>query len=211
MTLSTAPHLKISRILRHPGGLPDFGGRWFVVALALGLLVTVMAWTHLRDRERDLEKAYHDAAADRLQHQLNERLGKADFVLRGIAGLFNAQSLVDRREFEAYIGGLKLVEALPEAVGIGLLRRVEPSRIGAVEALLSAAYERDVRILPPPDPASPGVAFPIVYMWPTDARALKAVGYDGYRIPRRRRAIDAALRTGEMAMTEPEPLKMLES
>ena len=41
-------------------------GRWFVAAFALGMLITALVWAHLRDHERDLEKAHHAAAADRL-------------------------------------------------------------------------------------------------------------------------------------------------
>ena len=112
-------------------------GRWFVAAFALGMLITALVWAHLRDHERDLEKAHHAAAADRLVHQLNERLGKVDFILRGVAGLFSAQNLVEKREFETYVAGLKPTETLPEVVAIGLVRRVDAARAPAVEALLS--------------------------------------------------------------------------
>ncbi len=210
MDPSTAPFSKIGA-LRRSGRLPDVEGRWFFAALVLGILVTALGWSHLRDRERDLERAYHEAAADRLQHQLNERLGKVDFILRGVTGLFSVQAMVERREFESYVDGLKLPGALPEVIGIALLRRVETNRFAAIETLLSAAYDRDIRIQPASDPARSDVAFPIFYIWPTDESALKALGYDGYVIPLRRQAIDAALATGEMAMTELLPLRMLEA
>ena len=95
MDPSTAPFSKIGA-LRRSGRLPDVEGRWFFAALVLGILVTALGWSHLRDRERDLERAYHEAAADRLQHQLNERLGKVDFILRGVTGLFSVQAMVER-------------------------------------------------------------------------------------------------------------------
>ncbi len=184
-------------------------GRWFVAAFALGMLITALVWTHLRDHERDLEKAHHAAAADRLVHQLNERLGKVDFILRGVAGLFSAQNLVEKREFETYVAGLKPTETLPEVVAIGLVRRVDAARVPAVEALLSAAYEREIRITPQPDAARAGVTYPVVYVWPLDAQTTRAIGYDGYSEPLRRRAIDDALRLDGMAMTEPIAMRAL--
>lgn len=184
-------------------------GRWFIAAFALGIIVTALVWAHLRDHERDLEAAYHAAAADRLVHQLNERLGKVDFILRGVAGLFSAQNLVEKREFETYVAGLKPTETLPEVVVIGLVRRVEFARVPAVEALLSAAYQREVRITPAPDPARAGVAYPVIYQWPNDERRSQSIGYDGYSEPLRHRAIDDALRLGEMAMTEPVVMRAL--
>jgi hypothetical protein len=41
--------------------------------------------------EDELERAVQQAAADRLEQQLTDRLGKLDLILRGLAGLFDAQ------------------------------------------------------------------------------------------------------------------------
>lgn len=185
--------------------------RWFASALATGLVITVLAWGYLRSHERDLEMAYHEAAADRLLHQLNERFGKVDFILRGVAGLFSAQNLVEQREYETYVSGLRPTEALPEVVGIGLARRIEVERTEAIETLLSAAYGKSIRIHPAPDPERARFTFPVVYLWPVDGQTVQAIGYDGFAEPRRRRAIEIALQSGGMAMTEPIAMQALGS
>ena len=51
-------------------------GRWFVAAFALGMLITALVWAHLRDHERDLEKAHHAAAADRLAARADAQVHK---------------------------------------------------------------------------------------------------------------------------------------
>jgi CHASE1-domain containing sensor protein len=173
------------------------------VALVMGLLATLTGWFFLRENERRLESAYHEAAADRLLQQVNERLGKVDLILRSVAGLFSAQNLVERREFENYVAGLRPIDALPEVVGIGFMRRVETARVGAVEALLSAAYEREVKVLPAPDPARAVFVFPVSYIWPQSPRTLVSIGYDGYGDALRRPAMDEALRSDRPAMTGP--------
>ena len=185
------------------GGVCAVGTRWFAVALTLGLLATLAGWLSLRENESRLESAYHEAAADRLLQQVNERFGKVDLILRGVAGLFRAQNLVERREFEDYVAGLRPIDALPEVVGIGFLRRVETARVDAIETLLSAAYEREVRIVPVPDPARAAVIFPVNYIWPQSPRTLGSIGYDGYGDALRRPAMDEALRSDRLAMTGP--------
>lgn len=195
--------------LRQDALSPYVEWRWFASTLAAGLVITALAWVYMRTHERELETAYHEAAADRLLHQLNERFGKVDFILRGVAGLFSAQNLVEQREYETYVSGLRPTEALPEVVGIGLARRIEMGRTEAIEALLSAAYGKSIRIHPAPDAARSQFTFPVVYLWPVDGQTANAIGYDGFAEPRRRRAIESALKSGEMAMTEPIAMEAL--
>lgn len=186
-------------------------GHWFAIALGLGFLVTAWGWWHLRAHEAELDQVRHAAAADSLEHHLAERLGKVDFILRGVAGLFGAQNLVERREFETYVAGLKPTDALPEVLAIGLLRRVEVARVEAVEAVLSASYDREIHIYPKPDPARVKDTFPISYVWPLDSQTRGVIGFDGYSEPNRRLAIDLAINSGAMAMTPPVTLRALET
>jgi CHASE1-domain containing sensor protein len=113
--------------LSRPGSLPGGRRHWFVAALVVGGLITAWGWHRLHTNEAALEQAVHQAAADRLEQQLADRLGKIDLILRGMAGLFDAQHLVERDEFDKYISGLRPADALPEVAGIALARRVELS------------------------------------------------------------------------------------
>lgn len=188
------------------GSLPGGRRHWFVGALLVGGLITVWGWHRLHAHEAELEQARHQAAADRLEQQLADRLGKIDFILRGVAGLFDAQHLVERREFETYISGLQPVEALPEVAGVALARRVEVARATAIEALLGANYGRDIRIYPAPDPARGPFVYPVSYFWPLDARNQGVIGFDGFAEPLRRQAMELALRTRRMTMSPPVSL-----
>ncbi|WP_161493230.1 PAS domain-containing protein [Zoogloea sp. LCSB751] len=194
---------RIRAVLRHLGSLPGRERRWFGLVLGLGLLATGWGWSYLRDQDAELEQARHEAAVDRLEHQLKERFGKVDFILRGVTGMFSAQYIVERREFETYVAGLKPTESLPEVLGVGFARRVEPARIPAVEALLSASYGKPTRVQPAPDPRHRPLSFPLVYLWPLNERADSVIGLDAYADPVRRQAMDAALKSGEMAMSAP--------
>lgn len=191
--------------------LPHAQGAWFAIALVLGLLFTAWGWWYLRAHEAELDRVRHAAVADILVHELDERLGKVDFILRGVAGLFGAQSLVERREFESYVGSLKPADSLPEVLATGLIRRVELTRIEAVEALLSASYQREVHIYPKPDPALVKYSFPVTYLWPLNPQTGGAIGFDGFGEPSRRRAMELAIQSGDMAMTPPVTLRALET
>ncbi|MBN9696652.1 MAG: PAS domain S-box protein [Zoogloea sp.] len=194
-----------------PGSLPGGRGHWFVTALVLGGLLTALGWHALYSHELEIREARNEAVADRLQHQFEERLGKVDFILRGVAGLFDAQHLVERREFEGYVAGLRPTEALPEVVGIGLARRVEVERAAAVEAVLSASYGRDIRIRPAPDPAQGPNAFPLTYFWPLTPQTEAAIGYDSFAESQRRSTMESAIRSKGIAMSPPLSLVVLGS
>ena len=197
---------RIRAVLRHLHSLPGTERRWFGLVLGLGLIATGWGWSYLREQDAELEQARHEAAADRIEHQLKERFGKVDFILRGVTGMFSAQYLVERREFENYVAGLKPTEALPEVLGVGFARRIDVARIPAVEALLTASYGKPTQVLPRPDPRTRDVSFPLVYLWPLNERADAVIGLDAYADPVRRRAMDATLKSGEMAMSAPARL-----
>jgi CHASE1-domain containing sensor protein len=112
--------------------------------------------------------------------------------------------MVERGEFETYVSGLRPAEALPEVAGIALARRVELERLAAIEALLSASHGRDIRIYPTCLIRTRGpLAYPIGYFWPLNSLTAGVIGYDGYSEPLRRQTMDAAIRTGRMAMSPP--------
>jgi CHASE1-domain containing sensor protein len=192
--------------LSRPGSLPGGRWQWFAAVLLAGTVITAMGWHRLHAHEDELERAVQRAAADRLEQQLTDRLGKLDLILRGLAGLFDAQHMVERGEFETYVSGLRPAEALPEVAGIALARRVELERLAPIEALLSASHGRDIRIYPVPDRTRGPYAYPISYFWPLNSLTAGVIGYDGYSEPLRRQTMDAAIRTGRMAMSPPVSL-----
>lgn len=192
--------------LSRPGSLPGGRWQWFAAVLLAGTVITAMGWHRLHAHEDELERAVQRAAADRLEQQLTDRLGKLDLILRGLAGLFDAQHMVERGEFETYVSGLRPAEALPEVAGIALARRVELERLAPIEALLSASHGRDIRIYPVPDRTRGPYAYPISYFWPLNSLTAGGIGYDGYSEPLRRQTMDAAIRTGRMAMSPPVSL-----
>lgn len=207
--MSTRQSLSQRFDLSLSGSLPGGRRQWFAAVLVVGVLITTLSWHRLHEHEEELAQAVHQAAADRLEQQLADRLSKIDLILRGLAGLFDAQHMVERREFEAYIAGLRLAEAVPEVAGIGLARRVEVARAEAIEALLSASYGRPVRIHPAPDPARGAYVYPISYFWPLNARSEAIIGFDGSAEPLRRKTMEVAIRSRKMAMSPPVSLVVL--
>lgn len=200
----SAPHPSLHRFgLPGSGVLPGGWRHWFIAALVVGGVLTCLGWYRLHAHEMAFQHALHEAAADRLEHELTDRMGTVDFILRGVAGLFDAQRLVERREFEMYISGLRPIEALPELSGIGLIRRVEVARIPAIEALLAASYGRPVRIHPTPDPARSAYAYPVSYFWPLDASNAELIGFDGFSEPLRQRTMEVALSSNRIVMSPP--------
>ena len=208
--MSTRQSLSQRFDLSLSGSLPGGRRQWFAAVLVVGVVITTLSWYRLHEHEDELAQAVHQAAADRLEQQLADRLSKIDLILRGLAGLFDAQHMVERREFEAYISGLRPAEAVPEVAGIGLARRGEVSRAEPIEALLSASYGRPIRIHPAPDPARGPHIYPVSYFWPLNARSEGVIGFDGFAEPLRRKTMEAAIRSHKMAMSPPVSLVVLD-
>ena len=165
---------------------------WVVLVIGLGLTVAVAEQTRRLGQQshEQIERALLDDVADAIEMKLKEVID----TINGVAGLFNASTQVDRREFSTYFETLRREEnSLAGIQGIGFSRFLTAADWPALTAALRADGFPDFAIRPA-GPRPYGSA--IVYLEPFDLRNQRAFGFDMYSEPVRRQAMDRAAQTG---------------
>jgi len=151
----------------------------------------------------------HDSAADRIRaaervhagqaaQELEKTLEETAFRIRGVAGLFEASERVSRSEYRAFVTPLFGEQDALNAVI--WMPRITEDRRRAYESL----HRRRI-VEGPPDArqtaAERPVYFPVTYL-ETDARQ-RALGFDAFSDPTRRRAIRRATQLSASQSTPP--------
>lgn len=174
-------------------------GNFWAWGTLLGLLMlTGVAYYQVKtDTENDARKQFSNRTAEVVQAIRNRMVSYTE-TLKGGLGLFKASSHVDRSEFHAYVSTLDISQKLPGIQGIGYTEWVKPSQ--------RAEYERHIRKDGFPTfkirPAGKREIYSsITYLEPFDERNKKAFGYDMYAQETRRRAMDLARDTGDVAIS----------
>ena len=163
-----------------------FLSRWFpraqvpyavlMVSVALTLLGTY--YVYRTGAARD--ELRFRATAEEIRHLVTIRIDTYVEVLRAAAALFSASETVTEREFQGFVGHLRL-ERYPGIQGIGFAMRVSEAD-GSIPVW--PAGERDEYTS-------------ILYLEPRDERNQRAIGYDMFSEPVRRAAMERARDTGE--------------
>ncbi len=171
-----------------------------VVLLLGGLLLSIGLAIGSRANIEEEGRLQFERRADRLVLEIQRRIRRPVFGLKGARGMYLASENVTRTEFQAYVKSQELDTEYPGVLGFGFVERVMRSELDehiarerADESPESAHY--DVR-----SPGENEVMYIVKHVVPLDANR-EAWGFDLGSEPRRREAIERAIRTGEPAMT----------
>ncbi|HEU4628410.1 MAG TPA: CHASE domain-containing protein [Gemmatimonadaceae bacterium] len=159
------------------------------VVLATSLALTAVASTIVAVSGRRRDVARFQNAVDATASRIEARFENYVTMLRAGNGLFTASGTVTDREFRTFVELFDLAEDYPGVRGIGFAERVPAAALDSLVAARRAAGDRTYRVWP--DTAR-AVYYPIVYLEPRDWRNERAVGYDMYTDPTRRRAMARA-------------------
>ena len=126
---------------------------------------------------------------------LARRLDSYVSVLVSTRALWSTGADIDRAAFGRYAGELNIAQRLPGAMRLGFSRWITPQALPTYLAGVRRSVP-DFTVRPVPS----GVSVPITYAQPPSPAVL---GYDMYREPVRRAAIDQARRSGEPVLSGP--------
>lgn len=182
---------KSIRTRRFSRGLP-----WLI--LVVGLLVTLQVWKNRQlVVERDI-RAKFDSRVQEALILIKQRMMAYEQVLRGASGLFAASDSVKRRDFHDYVAALQLADNYPGIQGVGYSLIVpataKEQHISSIRSEVSADYA--IR----PD-GERETYTSIIYLEPFADRNLRAFGYDMFSEAVRRKAMERARDTGNVALS----------
>jgi CHASE1-domain containing sensor protein/two-component sensor histidine kinase len=167
--------------------------------LALGLATTGLAtWLTTRDVV-EAGSVEFESLTDRIARNFAEALRAYEQMLRGGAGLFRAVPSVDREQWRVYVASLALEKDFPGIQGVGFTKVLRREDIAAHVAAQRAAGLTEYSFSPEGDRETYTA---ITFLEPMEWRNKRALGFDMFSEPTRRRAMERARDTGEAALTD---------
>ena len=168
--------------------------------LVLGLLGLVYLYWHAQQRQ-EIEQQRHDfdMAADRIAYNLKDRMDAYELVLHGVKGYFDGSESIDRGEFHAYIEALQLEDKRPGLQGISLLSWVAHDDVALhANAMRRKGFEH--YSIWPQGPRPHYAA--ITHIEPLTGSNLQVLGFDVMTRPATRAALQRAVDSGELSITD---------
>ncbi|CCG09364.1 PAS domain S-box protein [Pararhodospirillum photometricum] len=176
--------------------------RWVIVTLLVGGSLTGVAALDLaRGNETRAQEAV-TAAAERLNHDIVERLTLYQYGLRGARGmvLTTGETGLTRAGFRRYSLSRDIDREFPGARGFGFIRRVPADQEESFLAQARADGHPNFSVHR--FATHPGESYVIQYIEPVERNA-QAIGLDIASEANRREAAQAAIDTGEARMSGP--------
>jgi PAS domain S-box-containing protein len=167
------------------------------VVLAVGLSATLAGWNSAREASRDLGQREFEKRAAEVTFRLRHGFSDYESVLRAGAALFSTGSQVDRAAWRRFVASTDAERRYPGMIALGYARQVTAKQVQALEAEVRHGGLAQFRLWP--QPAGP-VHVPVVASEPEHVNA-RALGFDMFTEPTRRRAIELARDTGRPALT----------
>lgn len=176
--------------------------RWLVrfpraIPIAIFMLVasvTILSVFAIERGEDDRVAAQLRSRATAIASTLERRVDAYSAYLRAGAALLTTMEQVDPAGFRRFASELRLDADSRGAEGIGWAMVVHPHQIEAFGALMEREGHPDVQLHPQPDGSEP-FAVPVTFLQPQSGRNRRALGYDMYSEPARRKAMIEAERT----------------
>lgn len=168
------------------------------VAFALCLLATLATWYFSRQQELAGAREKFTQEFHTSRTAINLRMRSYEQILRGGVGLFSAKIDVSREDWRRYVSALQVSEAYPGVQGIGYGPVVTQEDTAVHLASVWREGFQDYVISPP---GARNFYVPILYREPLEELNYRALGFDMYSEPIRRKAMELARDTGSAALT----------
>lgn len=169
-----------------------------LVVLLVSLALVFTGWSNARDRELELAESRFQSAIGKLASLVQLHLTSFDITLRGGASLFAALKWPSPEHWRSYTDGLSLQNRFPALTGLGFAAYADAPKLARLQLLIRDAGNGRLTVRPHGVRAHYG---PIVYLEPSTAENIAALGFDMFSEPVRQAAMRAALEGGQTRMT----------
>ena len=189
-----------SWLARYPRAAP-------VLVFLLVAAITILSVVAIERGEQARERVRLSRTADALTAALIRRAATTSAYLRAGSALFETTGAVTPDTFARFADELSLDRNFRGAEGIGWAPMLRSDQVPAFEAEASRDLGRPVALRPSLAQEPRRVVAPVYYLQPTTARNARALGFDMYSEPRRRAAMDQAVRRRQPTATAPVVLQ----
>lgn len=173
--------------------------RWLaLLVLVLGLGFDAVLYRFSLDSANERQRIYFDFRVREAIEHIEGRMATYQQVLRGLAGLFDTNPRVTRRQFREYVERQSLAEYFPGIQGVGYAAAIGPGELKAHVAAIRAEGYPAYTVHPYGERS---LYSSIVYLEPFSGRNLRAIGFDMYAEPVRGAAMQRSVDTGAMALS----------
>ena len=167
---------------------------------ALSLCITVWAFLGALELDEERRDAHFARETERVVAVLMRRMERYEDALQaGVAALDVEGGRMDRGTWNRFARGLDFTRRYPGVNGIGLVERVAPDELDALERRMRAEGAPDFEVHPE---VEADVHLPIIYIEPASINRA-AIGLDLAHERHRREAAETAFATGMSTITGP--------
>lgn len=179
--------------------------RAWVVSAALALLIlslclglTWQLWRQAQATAAQQVRAEFDLRAREATNQLALRVNAYVQVLRGVQALFVSSDQVTRGEFSSFVLAQDFKNQMPDVQALGFMRLVDAAQVDAHVVQVRAEGFPAYAITPP---GARDSYAPVLFVEPHSGTNTRALGFDAWSEPVRRRALELARDTSAPTMS----------
>jgi PAS domain S-box-containing protein len=168
------------------------------LVLLVCFLITYIIWGNANINNEKEFRSYFEYRVRDVNTRIEHRINDYEQILRSVRGFYNSSVFVNRKEFKSFYNSLSINENYPGIQGIGYSLIVPPGQIKKHISDVRKEGFPDYKIWPV---GKRDIYTSIVYLEPFEKLNLRALGYDMFSEPARRKAMKAALDSNQTFMT----------
>ncbi|MDP3587207.1 MAG: CHASE domain-containing protein [Sulfuricurvum sp.] len=166
----------------------------FIIALA----ITFLFWLNARNDAMDEAKIRFDRSTIETINKINHRMETYANTLQSGTALLNTVEKMNRQKWNLYFSSLEMAEHYPGLQGIGFSKLIPSDQLSAHISQMRKDGFPEYEIKPS---VKREEYYSIIYLEPLDERNKRAIGYDMFTNPIRKKAMIHARDTGEITLS----------
>jgi two-component system, OmpR family, sensor kinase len=178
--------------------------KFFAYLLGLSIIVfTMVLWWFSLTLLRRYEQARFQTERNRVVHEISSRLQTYIDTLMQARIIFHLSEKMNHNDFATYVKELNIRKKYPGIQGVGFTQRLSFKEIPKLEKMKQKEGAFNFKVWPTYPREE---VFSIIHLEPLDWRNQRALGFDMYTDPVRKKAMDLAWEKNDVAMSGPVEL-----